>query len=181
MKVKNIYKREVVSPIDIYDILNAYGVQSHAVGDAIKKLLVAGQRGAKSYSQDIIEARASIDREIEDIEALNKESTDEIKDVRSLPDDAGFVDYSGVKSLKFLFVLNKHKEKNESVLRWVFEAKKIAQKLNANQKKYLSKKIISKIIEAKLNEIGVVGVSGKPIKAATIMREFLYYYDVKKA
>jgi hypothetical protein len=49
------------------------------------------------------------------------------------------------------------------------------------KKKYLSKKIISKIIEAKLNEIGVVGVSGKPIKAATIMREFLYYYDVKKA
>lgn len=52
--------------IDIYDILRAYEVKSHAVGHAVKKLLMAGQRGAKPYEQDLQEAVMSIERERDD-------------------------------------------------------------------------------------------------------------------
>lgn len=51
--------------VDIYRVLNLFDVRSHAVGHAIKKLLCAGKRGAKDYRQDLIEAKASIDRELE--------------------------------------------------------------------------------------------------------------------
>ena len=50
--------------VDIYRVLNLFDVRSHAVGHAIKKLLCAGKRGAKDYRQDLIEAKASIDREL---------------------------------------------------------------------------------------------------------------------
>lgn len=46
--------------VDIYRILNAYDVRCHAVGHAIKKLLAAGDRGDKSYEQDLQEAIDSI-------------------------------------------------------------------------------------------------------------------------
>lgn len=51
--------------VDIYRVLNLFDVRSHAVGHAIKKLLCAGKRGAKDYRQDLLEAKASIDRELE--------------------------------------------------------------------------------------------------------------------
>ena len=50
--------------VDIYRVLNLFDVRSHAVGHAIKKLLCAGKRGAKDYRQDLLEAKASIDREL---------------------------------------------------------------------------------------------------------------------
>lgn len=50
--------------VDVYDILHAYDVKSHAIGHAIKKLLMAGQRGYKDYDQDIREAIASLRREV---------------------------------------------------------------------------------------------------------------------
>lgn len=51
--------------IDIYDVLTAYEVTNPATAHAIKKLLMPGQRGAKSKIQDIDEAIASLFRAIE--------------------------------------------------------------------------------------------------------------------
>ena len=63
----NHYFKDVqtLKSVDIYRVLNLFDVRSHAVGHAIKKLLCAGKRGAKDYRQDLLEAKASIDRELE--------------------------------------------------------------------------------------------------------------------
>jgi hypothetical protein len=50
--------------IDIYDILVAYKVDCPATAHAIKKLLMAGQRGHKDRLQDLNEASDSIKRAI---------------------------------------------------------------------------------------------------------------------
>lgn len=61
------YKKDVshLQTVDIYDVLDLFGVQSHPVGHAIKKLLMAGKRGAKGYTQDLQESIDSVQREIE--------------------------------------------------------------------------------------------------------------------
>lgn len=63
----NCYTKDVshLKVIDIYMILHMYEVCDHAVGHAVKKLLCAGKRGAKSRSQDIREAIASLERALE--------------------------------------------------------------------------------------------------------------------
>lgn len=63
---KSVKGRET---IDVYDVLDLFEVKSHAVGHAIKKLLMAGQRGAKDYRQDLSEAIDSITRQLEMVEA----------------------------------------------------------------------------------------------------------------
>ncbi len=50
--------------VDVYDVLNAFDVDCHAIGHAIKKLLKPGQRGYKDAEQDKREAIASIERSI---------------------------------------------------------------------------------------------------------------------
>jgi hypothetical protein len=50
---------------DIYDILLAYGVTCPARQHAIKKLLLAGQRGKGNTTQDLAEAKQAIQRAIE--------------------------------------------------------------------------------------------------------------------
>ena len=66
----NKYQRKVQDiVIDIYDILAAYNVTDQAVGHAIKKLLMPGQRGHKTALQDLMEAKASIERAITIMEA----------------------------------------------------------------------------------------------------------------
>ena len=50
--------------IDVYDITEEYNT-SHAIHHAVKKLLMAGNRGAKGRTQDLYEAIQSINREIE--------------------------------------------------------------------------------------------------------------------
>lgn len=50
---------------DIYCVLDAYEVPCHARGHAIKKLLCAGERGAKDARQDMEEAITAIRRSIE--------------------------------------------------------------------------------------------------------------------
>ena len=75
------YKSDVVNPyncyfkdvsnlqaIDVYKVLELFDVKSHAVGHAVKKLLVAGSRGAKDEKQDIQEAIASLKRHLEILE-----------------------------------------------------------------------------------------------------------------
>lgn len=49
---------------DVYDILTAFKVVCPARQHAIKKLLCAGQRGAKSEMQDLEEAAQSVGRAI---------------------------------------------------------------------------------------------------------------------
>lgn len=63
--------------IDIYRILELYHVTNNAIGHAIKKLMVAGNRGSKDVDKDINEAIVTLKRylemkkEDEDIIALN--------------------------------------------------------------------------------------------------------------
>lgn len=54
-----------VTHVDVYWVLEAFGVASQPVGHAIKKLLCAGQRGAKGREKDLLEAIASLKRALE--------------------------------------------------------------------------------------------------------------------
>lgn len=51
--------------IDVYRVLDLYGVTQPALQHAIKKLLCAGKRGAKDYRRDLCEAMDSIDRALQ--------------------------------------------------------------------------------------------------------------------
>ncbi len=61
------YYRDVsqLTHIDVYWVLQAWSVNNPSVQHAVKKLLAAGQRGAKDTLQDLNEARNSISRAIE--------------------------------------------------------------------------------------------------------------------
>ena len=54
--------------VDVYDVLQAFGVTCPAAQHAVKKLLCAGLRGNKSAEQDIEEAANSCRRAIELLE-----------------------------------------------------------------------------------------------------------------
>lgn len=54
--------------VDVYDVLQSFGVNCPALQHAVKKLLCAGLRGAKSAEQDIEEAANSCRRAIELLE-----------------------------------------------------------------------------------------------------------------
>lgn len=54
-----------VTHVDVYWVLEAFGVTSQPVGHAIKKLLCAGQRGAKGREKDLLEAIACVKRALE--------------------------------------------------------------------------------------------------------------------
>lgn len=53
--------------VDVYSVLELFEVDSHAIGHAIKKLLMAGKRGAKGYRQDLHESIMAIERVTDDI------------------------------------------------------------------------------------------------------------------
>lgn len=63
----NKYSKEIKSgvTVDVYDVLKAFNVTCPATQHAIKKLLMPGKRGNKSVSQDLSEARFSIERAIQ--------------------------------------------------------------------------------------------------------------------
>lgn len=64
--VTNKYQRTVpTTTIDVYDVLTAFNVTCPATAHAIKKLLMAGERGHKDKVQDLKEAKQSIERAIE--------------------------------------------------------------------------------------------------------------------
>lgn len=54
--------------LDVYRVLDAFEVKRSAVAHALKKLLCAGERGAKEEKQDLIEARDTLNRVLEMIE-----------------------------------------------------------------------------------------------------------------
>lgn len=62
----NKYQRTIKGvTVDVYDVLAAFGVTCQARGHAIKKLLMAGQRGHKDEAQDLRESMQAIERSIE--------------------------------------------------------------------------------------------------------------------
>ena len=62
----NKYRKKMKSTtIDVYDILKAYEVTCPAIAHAVKKLLVAGQRGNKNTLTDLSEAHWQIERAIQ--------------------------------------------------------------------------------------------------------------------
>jgi len=64
------YKEGVAyGKVDVYAVLEAFGVTCPAVAHAVKKLLCPGTRGGKDTKQDIQEARDAIDRALEIEEA----------------------------------------------------------------------------------------------------------------
>lgn len=62
----NKYQRTIKGvTVDVYDVLAAFGVTCQARGHAIKKLLMAGQRGHKDEAQDLREAVQAIERSVQ--------------------------------------------------------------------------------------------------------------------
>lgn len=60
------YRRDLKGVrVDVYDVLNAFGVTCSASQHAIKKLLMAGGRGGKSRLKELQEAGVSVQRAVE--------------------------------------------------------------------------------------------------------------------
>lgn len=63
---KSQYRRTIKGvTIDLYDLAEAYGVTDHAQFHAMKKIIMAGDRGYKDRDQDLQEAIDAIQRAIE--------------------------------------------------------------------------------------------------------------------
>ncbi len=58
------YSRDVshLVSIDVYRVIELFGVQHAALQHALKKVMAAGQRGAKNEAQDVQEAIDSLTR-----------------------------------------------------------------------------------------------------------------------
>lgn len=56
---------EGLKTIDYYRLCELFEITDQAVGHALKKLLAAGQRGAKDQRKDIEEAIVSLQRKLE--------------------------------------------------------------------------------------------------------------------
>ena len=63
----NHYFKDVqtLKAVDVYRVLVLFDVKSHPIGHAVKKLLCAGNRGAKDKTQDVQEAISSLLRYLE--------------------------------------------------------------------------------------------------------------------
>lgn len=70
-KPNNHYYKDVTKykQLDVYRVLKLFNVTDQNIGHAVKKLLAPGCRsGGKSFEQDIIDARDSLNRLLEMIE-----------------------------------------------------------------------------------------------------------------
>lgn len=73
--MSNKYKRQIAvtlkngqiatGSVDVYDVIEAWGVQCPALQHLIKKALQPGARGHKSFEQDLKDIEASAKRAIE--------------------------------------------------------------------------------------------------------------------
>lgn len=52
--------------VDVYEVINGFGVTDPAVAHCIKKLLCTGQRGKGDYLADLVGAKAALNRAIEE-------------------------------------------------------------------------------------------------------------------
>jgi hypothetical protein len=63
MKHNHYFKNTVhLNAVDVYRVLSLYGVTDPCLQHAIKKLLCAGDRGAKDIEQDVQEAIDTLGR-----------------------------------------------------------------------------------------------------------------------
>jgi len=63
MKYNHYFKNTVhLNAVDVYRVLSLYGVTDPCLQHAIKKLLCAGDRGAKDIEQDVQEAIDALGR-----------------------------------------------------------------------------------------------------------------------
>jgi hypothetical protein len=76
---------EGTTHVDIYMVLSLYKVTDAAVAHAVKKLLCAGQRGAKDQVKDLTEARDSINRALDIMAACEKRKPPIMNDHNDLP------------------------------------------------------------------------------------------------
>lgn len=66
MKHSHYYKSvSHLDYVDVYRVLNLFEISDPCLQHAIKKLLVAGRRGAKDFERDIKEAQDSLTRCLE--------------------------------------------------------------------------------------------------------------------
>jgi len=63
--IPDYYRREWCGKVDPYRIAALYGLTDHALFQALKKILAAGQRGGKDQRQDIVEAIGALNRKLE--------------------------------------------------------------------------------------------------------------------
>lgn len=68
------YKKVPYEYIDVYRVLELFGVTDPAIQHAVKKLLVAGGRGHKNIEKDVRESIDSLNRWIE----MREEEKDKI-------------------------------------------------------------------------------------------------------
>jgi hypothetical protein len=68
------YKREIKPGvfIDVYDVIDCYEVTSGPLQHALKKILAPGQRGHKTYEQDLIDILSSVERALFQHQEKNK-------------------------------------------------------------------------------------------------------------
>lgn len=85
-KPNNHYYKDVTKyrQIDVYRVLKLFNVTDQNIGHAVKKLLAPGCRsGGKSFEQDIIDARDSLNRLLEMIEEdKSNEVREDINSIR---------------------------------------------------------------------------------------------------
>jgi len=63
MKHNHYFKKVThLNAVDVYRVLSLYGVTDPCLQHAIKKLLCAGDRGAKDIEQDVQEAIDTLER-----------------------------------------------------------------------------------------------------------------------
>lgn len=85
------YHKDVshLKAIDVYRVLELFGVTDQALGHAIKKLMCAGQRGAgKTFEQDVREAVDTLNRRLQ---MLAEDDNAQVKACSDLPE--GFVEF----------------------------------------------------------------------------------------
>lgn len=58
-------QRHVAIKVDVYSVLEAFGVVCPALAHCVKKLLCAGLRGKGSRLDDLVSAQAALDRAVE--------------------------------------------------------------------------------------------------------------------
>lgn len=90
------YKKDVshLDYIDVYRILDLFEVKNHAVGHAIKKLLVPGGRGVKDIRQDLVEAGKSIERALQMLDEDGNKGSRETVSADS-EDKDGWITWNG--------------------------------------------------------------------------------------
>lgn len=64
-KHAHYFKEVPTTEIDVYAVLHAFEVTHPCLQHALKKILVAGKRGSKSFQQDVQEAIDTLERGLE--------------------------------------------------------------------------------------------------------------------